>query len=333
MSFESYDFEDSAGVILRRGTILNVNKNKMYTIAIDTGVTVEGYPIYYGGASDYNVDDMSYNNVPNPSFFPHYKPNDNVLCLFMTIGQSITSNAFILGKVARTKQEAYFVHPDMNQDDFFLRSPSGAGIYLNHVWNGESNIEDLNDQEYPNANGNITYIANRSVFLSGEKYLPFGLYVSNEDLFKTNTLRGRSGVPSNIAYTPPEINDGEMLLIHQTGQKLYMKTDGTTQLSSKGLRININDEDETIFYNKDHQSSAQDSEDITTKTAVIKFKETTFTLNEAGWTYIIDDNTYLKFLNGNVEVSGNLLVKGNLTVEGDVAVTGKVVAAGGGEFG
>lgn len=216
--------------VIRRG-VVEGKINNTYKVIDRYGVGYYCQSTYFAGK---NTSEENFNR-PNGVVLP-YTIGDLVLFTLLDTGgleieneyvETELATGFILGKI-NTEEEHGRRFPILLTDDLFIRTRTGAGLYFNHVWNTDTSSLISNGT----ANGHMTLIANKGHMFFGKKYLPFGLWINQEESY----------TPPSSYLHPPEISDNEVLLLHQEGSYLHLQEDGKTQLTAKSIGIRVSDD-------------------------------------------------------------------------------------------
>lgn len=191
-----------------------LNSSFIDSIDVETGRGLKFASSYGPFLNEMDPKTGKVNNVPVGVInFP--QPGDRVLALIwmseMTkednISSTLSQNPFVeVIILARVIWE----HSSLGPYDHILGDQSGAKLHFNHGWLDTVNISELPPEYMERGEaarpqhlrtGHVTLVGNRTVILSGSKFLPFGLFShllgqANDDnpiVFPESTTSGTGG--------------------------------------------------------------------------------------------------------------------------------------------
>lgn len=170
-------------------TMTPLNSSVMGRINTTAATGLRFASTYAPYVSDEDPKTERINNVPVGSV-SYPQPGDRVLALVWVTDMSDSSRTTL--QLAQNKMMEVIIlarvnwnHPQIGPYDHMMADKSGAKIHINHGWMDETNIlttlpDYLEDEEaakeHQGRTGHVTQVGNRYVQLSGQKFLPFGLF-------------------------------------------------------------------------------------------------------------------------------------------------------------
>lgn len=170
-------------------TMTPLNSSLMKQINTTAATGLRFASTYAPYVSDEDPKSERINNVPIGSV-SYPQPGDRVLALVWVTDMSDPDRS--IAQIAQNQMVEVIIlarvnwnHPQIGPYDHMIADKSGAKIHLNHGWLDEDNIisklpdyleEDKAAKEHQGRTGHVTQVGNRYVQLSGQKFLPFGLF-------------------------------------------------------------------------------------------------------------------------------------------------------------